>query len=153
MPGASQIVDSQGAVWTIGASQAILRNGASAAGGSGTKILWSGGTIYVLGVDNNWWKWLGSGWTNVGPTQSGVGSSTLGSIMVPQQAAQVVDSQGAVWTIAADTAILRNGTLAAAGYGTKILWTSNTIYVFGLNGSWWKWLGSGWANLGSTQPI
>ena len=149
VPGASQIVDSQGAVWTIGASQAILRNGAPAAGGSGTKILWSGGTIYVLGVDNNWWKWLGSGWTNVGPTQPT--TSSPNGTLVPT-ASQIVDNQNAVWTIGANQAILRNGTLAAAGYGTKILWTSSTIYVFGLNGTWWKWLGSGWANVGSTQP-
>lgn len=69
VPPASQIVDSLGNVWTIGANQTILRNGSQAAAGLGSKILWSSSTIYVLGVDNNWWRWTGSGWTNVGPTQ------------------------------------------------------------------------------------
>jgi hypothetical protein len=56
-------------VWTIGANQTILRNGVQAADGFGSKILWTSGTIYVLGIDSNWWQWTGSGWINVGPTQ------------------------------------------------------------------------------------
>ncbi|MEP6914012.1 MAG: hypothetical protein ABJC89_00130 [Acidobacteriota bacterium] len=156
VPPASSIVDTQLAVWTIGAGQAILRNGVYT-GGTGSKLLWTGGFVYVLGGDNNWWKWNGS-WTNVGATQPGGSTTTpppgtsANGTMVPG-AAQIVDSLGAVWTIGGSQAILRNGTLAAAGYGTKILWTSNTIYVFGLNGTWWKWLGSGWASVGSTQPV
>src|SRR5436190_187985 len=71
VPVASQIVDGQGAVWAIGGGQSILRDGAHAAGGYGSEILWSGGVVYVLGTDNNWWRWLGSGWTNLGATQPG----------------------------------------------------------------------------------
>jgi hypothetical protein len=55
-------------VWTIGANQSILRNGAQAAGGLGSQILWKNTSIYVFGIDNNWWRWDGSGWINVGPT-------------------------------------------------------------------------------------
>ena len=69
MPPASQIIDNLGAVWTIAGESVILRNGVSAGGWSGSKILWTSGTIYVLGTDNNWWQWNGSGWVNVGPTQ------------------------------------------------------------------------------------
>ena len=47
VPDATQIVDNSGAVWTIGASGAILRNGLQT-GGGGSKILWTGSTIYVL---------------------------------------------------------------------------------------------------------
>ena len=64
----SQIVDNTGAVWTIGSNLAILRNGTQAAGGSGSKIYWKNSTIYVLGTDNMWWRWTGSGWVNIGPT-------------------------------------------------------------------------------------
>ncbi|MEO8077764.1 MAG: PQQ-dependent sugar dehydrogenase, partial [Acidobacteriota bacterium] len=50
----------------------ILRDGVSAADGTGVKMLWSGGSIYVLGTaGGNWWKWLGTGWSNVGTTQPG----------------------------------------------------------------------------------
>jgi hypothetical protein len=52
---ASQIVDSTGAVWTIPSNLLILRNGATALGWQGSKILWKNSTIYVLGMDSNWW--------------------------------------------------------------------------------------------------
>ena len=66
VPNVSQIVDSWGSVWTIGWGQAILLNGSQAAGGYGSKILWSGGVIYVYGTTSTWYRWTGSGWINIG---------------------------------------------------------------------------------------
>src|SRR4029453_3050827 len=79
----SQIVDNSGAVWTIASNYAILRDGTSAAGGYGSKIYWKNSTIYVYGTDNNWWQWTGSGWSNIGPTQPGTGTSTQSSVVSP----------------------------------------------------------------------
>ena len=78
VPPATQIVDNAGAVWTIGANGAILRNGLQAAAGWGSAILWTGNTIYGRGIDNNWWRWTGSGWVNLGPQQPG-GTTTGGN--------------------------------------------------------------------------
>jgi len=64
----SQIVDGSGAVWTIDENLTIQRDGTSAAGGVGSRILWASGAIYVLGVDGTWWLWTGSGWANTDPT-------------------------------------------------------------------------------------
>jgi hypothetical protein len=152
VPPASQIIDSSGAVWTIGANQMILRNAVQPAGGFGSKILWTGGTIYVLGTDGNWYRWTGGDWSNVGPVQPGGGwtASPNGTTVPP--ASQIVDNQGVVWTIGAGQMILRNGVQAAEGFGSKILWTSGTIYVFGTDSNWWQWTGSGWINVGPTQP-
>ena len=136
---ATQIVDGDGNVWTIGANAAILRNGIVTQG-VGTKILFSGGNIYVYGTDDNWWQWDGGGWTSATNIARSAVSSD-GTTVPP--AAQVVDSAGAVWTISADAAILRNG-VQTAGFGTTIAWTSSTIYVFGTDSKWWKWTGSGW---------
>ena len=62
MPPAAHIVDVGGAVWTL-SGQLILRNGLHAAGGTGFRIVWLQGTIYVLGSDNTrWWRWTGSTW-------------------------------------------------------------------------------------------
>lgn len=66
---ATQIVDGSGAVWTIGINSVVLRNGAMVLGWQATKILWKSSTIYVLGMDGNWWQWAGSTWVNVGRTQ------------------------------------------------------------------------------------
>jgi hypothetical protein len=147
VPAATQLVDKLGAVWTIGAGGAILRNGVQAAGGQGSAILWTGSTIYVRA--NEWWQWTGSGWTNVGSQQPegttpGVTTSPDGT-MVPA-ATQIVDKLGAVWTIDAGGAILRNGVQAAGGRGSTILWTGGTIYVRA--NEWWQWTGSGWVNVG-----
>jgi len=144
---ASQIVDSTGAVWTIASNTAILRNGVQAAYGWGTQILWKNSAIYVQGGDFNWWQWTGSGWMNVGATKPGGSTSGTGSAdgtTVPINASQIVDNTGAVWTIGAGGAILRNGVQAAGGWGTQILWKSSAIYVYGTDSGWWQWTGSGW---------
>jgi hypothetical protein len=153
VPPAAQIIDNAADVWTIGANQVILRDGVQAASGVGSEIFWFSGTIYVLGSDNNWYQWTGSGWTNVGamkPGTSGGSPSPSGTVVPP--ASQIVDNLGAVWTIGANQAILRNGVQAAGGAGSKILWTSGTIYVLGTDNNWWQWNGSGWNNVGPAQP-
>jgi len=150
---AGQIVDNNGGIWTISGS-AIVRNGTSAAGGYGTNIYWKNSTIYVYGTDNNWWQWTGTGWTNVGPTQAGSSgtSASADETMVPT-AAQIIDNAGAVWTIASNGAILRNGIQAAGGLGSAILWKNATIYVLGTDANWWQWTGSSWVNAGDgTSP-
>jgi parallel beta-helix repeat protein len=150
---ASQIVDNSGAVWTIGSNLAILRNGTSAGGGYGSRIYWKNSTIYVYGTDSNWWQWTGFAWTNVGSNLPGATASlSPDGTMVPTTASQIVDNSGAVWTIGSDSAILRNGTSAAGAYGSKIYWKNSTIYMYGTDGNWWQWTGSGWSNVGPTQP-
>jgi len=151
VPTATQIVDITGAVWTLGANGAVLRNGVQAGGGWATKILWKSGIIYVLGTDSNWWQWTGAGWLNVGTGVPGGSSASPDGTTVPT-ALQIVDSVGAVWTIGTNGAVLRNGVQAASGWGSKILWKSNAIYVFGIDGNWWQWTGSGWINVGSAVP-
>ena len=161
VPPATQIVDAVGAVWTMNGA-AILRNGAST-GGSGVRILWSGGSIYVLsGAGGSWWRWTGSGWTNVGPTQPGgtttppppppSGTASPDGTTLPP-ATQIVDAQGVLWTLSGQL-ILRNGAHAAGGTGVRILWLRGTIYVLGSDNSrWWRWNGSGWTFVGTTQPL
>jgi Glutamine cyclotransferase len=156
VPPATQIVDSAGAVWTMAWNGAILSNGIQAAGGWGSTILWKNSRIYVLGSDTNWWEWTGSGWINVGPQQPGGGgpppgggnTSPDGTTVPP--ATQLVDNVGAVWTVGANGAILRDGVQAAGGWGWKILWQSGAIYVLGVDNNWWKWTGSSWMNVGPT---
>jgi len=149
---ASQIIDSGGAVWTIAPSLAILRNGSQAAGGWGTKILWKSGAISVLGTDNNWYQWLGSGWGYTGAAAASAPVTSADGTTVPTTATQIVDSGGAVWTIASSLAILRNGSQAGGGWGTKILWKNNSIYVLGTDNNWYQWLGSGWGSIGPVSP-
>ena len=147
-PPATQIVDDDGAIWTIGPNRAILRNGVHAAGGWGSQIVWTSHTLYVLGPDNNWYQWTGSSWTFLGPTLPG---ASLDGTTVPH-ATQIVDHNGAIWTIGPNRAILRNGVHAAGGWGSQIVWTSHTLYVLGPDSNWYQWTGFSWTFLGATFP-
>ena len=152
VPTATRIVDNAGAVWTIGSGFVILRNGIQAGGGYGSQIYWKNNTIYVLS-DVTWWQWTGSGWVNVGSTTPGSPSNLSPSpdgTTVPA-ATQIVDNSGGVWTIGSGAVILRNGVQAAGGYGSRIYWTNNAIYVLS-DVTWWQWTGSGWVNAGTSQP-
>lgn len=126
-------------------------------------MLWSGGSIYVLGsTGGSWWKWSGTGWTNVGQTQPGPtvppppppppGASSPDGAAVPP-ATQIVDALGAVWTLSGEV-VLRNGAPAAGGTGFRIVWLRGTVYVLGSDNSrWWRWTGTGWAYFGTTAPV
>lgn len=150
-------MDSAGAVWTL-SGQIVLRNGVDT-GGRGTPLLYCNRFVYVFGLDNQWWRWNGS-WAAVGvvdpcgaPTPTPTPTPTTESpnnTRVPP-ATQIVDSAGAVWTRAANGAILRNGVQAAGGFGSQILYCSRIIYVFGTDSQWWRWNGS-WSPVGTVDP-
>ena len=155
LPPASQIVDASSSIWTI-AGMSILRNGQQT-GGLGTIITWCGGQIHVMGVDNQWWRWTGGGWSPVGTTDpcGGAapappppqGTSPDGTRLPP--ASQIVDATGGTWTIAG-VSILRNGQ-QTGGLGTIITWCGGQIHVMGVDNQWWRWIGGGWSPVG--QPI
>lgn len=69
---AVSIVDSTGATWTLGFEKQTLKDGVHMGRGAGSIYKWSGGTVYVLGTDVNWYKWTGSLWSSVGPLEPGV---------------------------------------------------------------------------------
>lgn len=58
--------DANGDVWTLSPAGETLKNGVSFAGGRGSKYALVAGTIYVLGLDNQWWAVAGDGWRSVG---------------------------------------------------------------------------------------
>jgi len=68
VPQAAVIADAELKLWTLGPGQEILRDGAQVANGYGSQILWYQGAIYVLGDDNQWWRWTGSTWEFFGAT-------------------------------------------------------------------------------------
>jgi hypothetical protein len=65
VPPALAIIDLGRHVWTIGAESRIYRDGTDS-GGIGSELLWSGGSVYTLGTDANWYVYQGAGWALVG---------------------------------------------------------------------------------------
>jgi len=64
VPPGTQIIDSNGAVWTRAPNGAILRSG-TGTGGTGSQILYCNHIVYVLGNDSQWYRWS-NGWTPIG---------------------------------------------------------------------------------------
>lgn len=75
VPPATQIVDSVGAVWTRAGNGAIMRNGLNT-GGAGSQILYCTRIVYVFGTDSRWWRWTGTGWTQLGTVDPCGGGSS-----------------------------------------------------------------------------
>lgn len=59
----TEIIDSQLATWTIGSSPdfSVLRDG-KIVGGAGTVYKYLGGVVWILGLDNWWWRRSDTGW-------------------------------------------------------------------------------------------
>ena len=151
IPPGTQIVDSNGDVWTRASNGAILRNGA-ATGGTGSQILYCNRMIYVLGTDSQWYRWGGS-WTAVGTIDPCGGpapsAESPNNTRVPP-GTQIVDSNGDVWTRSTNGAILRNGA-GTSGTGSQILYCNRIVYVLGSDSQWYRWSGS-WIAVGTIDP-
>ncbi|MEO8256964.1 MAG: right-handed parallel beta-helix repeat-containing protein [Acidobacteriota bacterium] len=93
-----------------------------------------------------------SGGSSPAPPPSGGGSAASPDGTSVPGAASIIDNALNVWTIGSGQAILRNGTQAAGGAGSQILWYQGVIYVLGTDASWWRWTGSTWSNVGPTSP-
>ena len=150
IPPGTQIVDSNGDVWTRASNGAILRNGAGTAG-AGSQILYCNRIIYVFGTDSQWYRWS-NGWTAVGTVDPCTGSTAStespSNTRVPP-GTQIVDSNGAVWTLSGKT-VLRNGG-GTAGEGSQILYCNRIVYVFGTDSQWYRW-SNGWSAVGTIDP-
>jgi len=67
---ATTIIDSTSAKWTLVANK-TLRNGIQAGGGEGTIYKYLAQVVYVLGMDNFWYKWATSAWERLTQTEPG----------------------------------------------------------------------------------
>ena len=154
VPTASQIVDSNLAVWTL-VNSMILRNGGGTAG-TGSQILYCNRIVYALGSDSGWYRWS-NGWTHIGFIDPCGGASTptpptltesANNTRVPT-ASQIVDSNLAVWTLV-NSAILRNGS-GTSGTGSQILYCNRIVYALGSDSGWYRW-SNGWSHTGFVDP-
>jgi endoglucanase len=151
IPPATQIVDSGGNVWTL-ASGVVVENGATPGYSANvTLLLYDNGVIYQENSANNWWSWTGSTWAAVSGDPRGTGSapsvgaspSASGTKIPP--ATQIVDGNGAVWTLASGV-VMANGEMAGYSAGvTLLLYSNGVIYQENSASAWWAWTGSTWA--------
>lgn len=81
---ATTIVDSKLVEWSIGPPPdlLILQNGIQK-GGQGTVLKYWNKTVFTLGLNGNWWQWLGSEWKDVGPNEPGAAPPTPTPVPAP----------------------------------------------------------------------
>lgn len=65
------ITDNQGGVWTLGPRQETFRNSVHMSAGYGSVYKWLNSSVYVRGMDSNWYQWGSTGWASVGPAEPG----------------------------------------------------------------------------------
>jgi hypothetical protein len=155
IPPATQIVDSNGAVWTADATGARLcyRNGVQASGCSNVQLLlYYNNVIYVGNTYGTWYQWNGSTWTVIAGDPRSGGPSPSGTTIPP--ATQIVDSNGGVWTVDTGGVCYRNGVQASGcSYVKVLLYYNNVMYVENTYGAWYQWNGSSWTVIaGDPQP-
>jgi hypothetical protein len=143
IPTATQIVDSNGGVWTVSGGVCYLNGVQAGTCQTVETLLWFNGQIYVLSAygGGTWWLWNGTGWTEVAQDPRTIVSAS-GTTVPP--AKQIVDSNGGVWTLSGGLCY-RNGVQAGNCNSVKaLLWFKGQIYVFNTLNQWWQWNGSGW---------
>src|SRR5207253_1269287 len=177
--GVDSIVDSVGAVWTLGPPDASgfptkARNGV--VDGSAAVLCYSGRSVNARGdLAGGWWKWtddaallLEGAWSSVSTTPIGcVDATAAGShcrhMLTQAGVDSIVDSVGAVWTLGSPTRRssdlkARNGVVD--GSAAVLCYSGRSVNARGdLAGGWWKWtddatllLKGSWSSV-STTPI
>lgn len=66
-------------------------------------------------------------------------------------ATSITDAAGAVWTIAADNRILKDGQYSN-GIGSVLTWCGGKVRTYGRDLQWWVWTGTAWSAIGGTDP-
>jgi hypothetical protein len=142
IPPAAQIVDSNGGAWTVNGGLCYL-NGVQAGNCNSVRtLLFYRNNIYVDSTFATWWQWNGSGWTQIAADPV---ASASGTTIPP--AAQIVDSNGGVWTVNGGLCYLNGVQAGNCNSVQTLLFYQNNIYVDSTFGTWWQWNGSGWTQI------
>src|SRR5437870_1322386 len=177
--GVDSIVDSVGAVWTLGPADASgfptkARNGV--VDGSAAVLCYSGRSVNARGdLAGGWWKWTDDATLLLEGSWSSVSTTPIGCVVAPAEIGRaswrqseagvdsIVDSVGAIWTL--DTPDASGWTTDACngvvdGSAAVLCYSDRSVNARGdLAGGWWKWtddatllLKGSWSSV-STTPI
>ena len=122
---------SAGDVWAIDRSGLVLRNGVSPYGnGRAYDLRECNDEVYILGTDWNWYRWAGSSWSSVGPTNACAGSPP---------------SSHDVWSLGEGGLVLHNGVSPHENWrASELRRCHGAVYILGMDGNWWLWAGNGY---------
>ncbi len=150
IPSASEIIDTQGNVWTL-SQGAVLKNNAYAGYTANVvKLAYVNGMIYHENSQGSWYCFTGTGTTQWAESTYSPFPISPNGMTIPANA-YITDSQGNVWTLTSQT-VLENS--VPAGYTANVMLVAvvgGTIYQENTQNQWFFWNGSGWT--GATNPL
>jgi hypothetical protein len=77
----------------------------------------------------------------------GAPAAAQDAIRTPPNAA-IDDGYGSRWTLGPGGAVLRDGNHMAGGVASQLMLYSDTMYALGTNGTWWRFAGTHWVDVG-----
>jgi hypothetical protein len=139
IPSAVTIIDSTSNNWTV--TNGVVYENGKPAGYTAEVILllYYNGIIYQENVARNWWSWKGS-WTAAPGDPRGVSPNRT---TIPS-AAQIIDSHGAVWTVAGGIVYMNGSTASYTTQVSLLLYYHGVIYQENAAKEWRSWNGSAW---------
>jgi hypothetical protein len=148
IPNASQIVDSNGTIWTVHDGDSD-ENGVPDGGSDISELLYLNMTIYANTNSNGWWTHGDSGWSPTSDPSSGGSSESASGTTIPD-ATQIVDSNGTVWTVSSGFSY-ENGVADGGANITELLYYEGMIYANTNSYGWWIHTNGGWSP--TSDPI
>jgi hypothetical protein len=163
IPSATQLIDSEGDVWTVAGGVISLNGVVQTATHRVILLLYVGGVIYQENSDCLWWSWTNNTWAATSqPAAAGISAcssryartvstpavSANGS-MIPT-VAKLVDSRGSAWTVS-NGVISINGSVQVNTHKVIVLlYFNGIVYQENSDCLWWKWINGAWVS--TSQP-
>src|SRR5882762_9951499 len=178
--GVDSIVDSIGAVWTLGPRDPLIDGGVyptkarnGVIDGSAAVLCYSGRSVNARGdLADGWWKWTDNAlptkgsWSLVSTTPIGcvvapAAESPSGKMLTQAGVDSIVDSIGAVWTLGPRDPLIdggvyptkaRNGVID--GSAAVLCYSGRSVNARGdLADGWWKWTDNALPTKGSWSLV
>ena len=156
VPPASEIIDRQGAVYTLNGGQ-VHKDGQWHNGATGDELLiWDQGSIYAHSPNGHWYRDDSTQWTDVGTDdpEHGAPPPQIGSpegTRAPP-ASEIIDRQGAVYTLNGGQ-VHKDGQWHNGATGDELLiWNQGSIYAHSPNGHWYRDDSTQWTDVGTDDP-
>ena len=146
IPVATQIIDSERAVWILSGGQAY-ENGRLTPSSGVVQLLYAKGLVYQENSHHDWSSWHNGTWE---ATPAPIPPSASGTT-VPH-ATQIVDDGRNVWTLSGGKAY-ENHEVTPSSNVILLLFYGGEVYQENVHHQWWGWNGSAWISTASDPRV
>jgi hypothetical protein len=163
IPSATQLIDSEGDVWTVAGGVISLNGVAQTETRKVTLLLYVGGVIYQENINCMWWRWTNNAWVATSqPAAAGIAAcssphaTTVGTPAASANGSliptvnKLIDSLGNVWTVSNGVISINGQVQTITQQVIVLLYFNGVIFQENSHCMWWKWINGAWVSTG--QP-